>query len=318
MSEFFQANLDIVFFIYGLSFIIMGLAIVVQQRQGSFFKIGSVLWLLGVFGITHGFNEFLDMWALIKKNQQGIFWLDILRWFILVISYYFFFEFGRQLLKVSLKNKKGASFLEPWLGIILAVVAVLLGLLHKNFWYIFSIWARYLLGFPAGFVTPLGLIVYYRNELKENMPGLRKNFYYPAISFFLYGALAGLVVPPANFFPASLINTDTFLQFSGGTPVQVFRAICAIFSAVYIVRMLMMFKWEVVKNLSRVENERFIDKVTSSVEEMIMVVDKNFRIKWANAQLKVAYGKDILDAYCYKITHRIDTPCRVPNDICPI
>lgn len=319
MREFFQANLDILFFLYGLVFVIMGLAIIIQQRQGSLFKIGNVLWLLGAFAIAHGLNEWLDMWAIIKKNQQEIFWLELLGWFTRIVSYYFFFEFGRRLLRVSAKNKKGISFfLKPWSGMMLAALAAGLGLSHKNFWYSSSIWMRYLLGFPAGLLTGLGMIVYYRSELKEKMPGLRKDFYYPAVFLFLYGLLSSLVVPPADFPPASLINTDTFLKFSGGIPVQAFRTICAVFSSIYVFRILIMFKWEAVKNLCRVETERLTDKVTSIVEEMIMLIDKDLRIKWANTKLKSLYGKDILNNFCYKVTHHIDEPCCAPNDICPI
>lgn len=320
MREFFQNNLDIVFFIYGLAFVVMGLAIVIQPRQDSSFKIGKVLWFLGAFGLTHGFNEWLDMWAIIRKDQAiNMPLLDIFRWLILIVSFYFFLEFGRRLLKISLKNtKRTAFFLDYRIDVALILVVLLLGFSGKNFMPTSGIWARYLLAFPGGLLTALGLVVYYHNEIKQDLPGLRGNFYYSAISLFIYSILGGLVVAPADFFPASVINTVSFLNISFGIPVQVFRALCAVISSIFIGRILTMFKWEVVKNLCRVQTERFTDKITSSIEEMIMVIDKDFRIKWANAKLKAAYGKEILNSHCYEVTHRIKEPCRPPNDVCPV
>lgn len=318
MRIFFQSNLDIIFFVYGLAFVIMGLAIIAQPRSGSSFRIASVLWLLGVFGITHGFNEWLDMWAIIKGRPGGIAWLDILRWFILFVSYYFLFEFGRRLLKISIKNTKKASFFGPWLGIALASLVLLLGFSDRNFWYIGSVWARYLLGLPGGILASLGFIVYYRNDIKPILPGLKANFYYSAALFSLYSLLGGLVVSPVTFPPGSIINTQTFARLSYGIPVQVFRTLFAVSAAIYIGKIITMFRWEVIKNLGRAESRRFTDKVTSSLAEMIMVVDKDFRIRWANKPLKLAYGADIIGGYCYEVTHHIDKPCHPPNDTCPI
>jgi len=57
VCQWFQNNLDIVFFVYGLSFVVMGLAISFQPKKESEFSIAKILWLLAFFGITHGINE---------------------------------------------------------------------------------------------------------------------------------------------------------------------------------------------------------------------------------------------------------------------
>ncbi len=67
--QWFQNNLDIVFCVYGLAFIIMGVTVLVQPKKGSAFKIADILWLLAAFGIVHGINEILDMWVIIKGKQ---------------------------------------------------------------------------------------------------------------------------------------------------------------------------------------------------------------------------------------------------------
>ena len=65
---------------------------------GSGFRLANILWLLALFGLTHGINEFLDMWAIIKGRHPS---LDLVRWFILVISYFFLFEFGKRLFRLT-------------------------------------------------------------------------------------------------------------------------------------------------------------------------------------------------------------------------
>lgn len=317
MRAFFQNNLDVVFFVYGLAFVFMGLAIAIQPRRGSSFKIAKVLKFLGAFGLIHGVNEWLDMWVIVKQGLKGVLWFEALCFLILIVSYFFLFEFGRRLFKISVKNSRIASLFKPWLGVSAAALIVLLGYYSKD-WHIASILSRYFLGFPASILASASIFIYFKNEIRPSLPGLRWNFYFMGGGFLCYGLLGGIVVPPAPFFPASVINTQVFFEATGGIAVQAVRAVCAIIIAVYTTRILAMFNWETIKGLCKVETERFTDKVTSSVEEMIMVIDKNFRIKWANAKLKSVYGRDILDNFCYNVTHRINEPCHAPNDTCPI
>ncbi|MFA4854695.1 MAG: hypothetical protein WC616_05045, partial [Candidatus Omnitrophota bacterium] len=124
-----QSNLDVVFFIYGLAFVIMGLAIWIQPRKGSSFKLADVLWLLGGFGLIHGINEWLDMWIIIKGEN---FSLDTIRSFVLVISFLFFFEFGRQIFRLSSLNPsslrvKIARYLPWWLTWLLGIFILVFG-----------------------------------------------------------------------------------------------------------------------------------------------------------------------------------------------
>lgn len=318
MRGFFQSNLDILFFIYGFAFVITGLAIVVQPRRNSSFKIANMLNFLGGFALIHGLNEWLDMWAIIRGAKYPILWLDIARFLALLFSYICLFEFGRRITQLIIKNKEKAYFLKPRIGFVITAVVLALGFLGKNYLYMASVWTRYLLGLPAGILTAVGLFFYYRKEIKLVFPGLRWNFYYSAFAFLIYGFAAGLVVPPVGFFPGSIINTQVFFELTGGIPVQAIRAICAVVIGIYICRILAIFRWETVKNLCSVETERFADKITSSVEEMIMVIDKDMRIKWANKPVKLAFGADICGELCHKVTHRSDTRCHPPNDLCPI
>jgi hypothetical protein len=51
----------VVFFIYGLAFFLLGIAILLQPKRGSAFKIGNSLWLLAGFGLLHSLGEWMGM-----------------------------------------------------------------------------------------------------------------------------------------------------------------------------------------------------------------------------------------------------------------
>ena len=61
MQEFFTSNLDIVFFIYGLAFIILGISCHILSQK----RTEQLPWKwLAAFGFIHGINEWLDLVAL--------------------------------------------------------------------------------------------------------------------------------------------------------------------------------------------------------------------------------------------------------------
>ena len=61
-------------------------------------------------------------------------------------------------------------------------------------------------------------------------------------------------------------------------------------------------------------------KILDNVHEEIMLLDRDFRVLWANKGLLDKYGAEaeILGDYCYKVTHNIDHVCQPPHDICPV
>jgi len=74
----------------------------------------------------------------------------------------------------------------------------------------------------------------------------------------VYGVFAGLVVPEAGFFPASVFNYRTFHE-SIGLPVQIFRAACAVAVTFFIMRALRVFDWEAQAALAESEKKyRFL------------------------------------------------------------
>ncbi|MBU2035244.1 MAG: GAF domain-containing protein [Candidatus Omnitrophica bacterium] len=255
ICHWFQRNLDIVYFIYGLAFVVMGVAILVQRKKRSVFKLANIIWLLAGFGLIHGTNEFLDMWAIIK-GRSPVF--DIVRSFILIVSFLFLFEFGRQLFHIcgQKHRDKITKLFGWWLTLIVGLVIFIFGFMSTDFWKIGSIWARYLLCFPGGLLISFGLVSYYKYENKELYSlKVKKYFFWGSLFFLAYGILGGLVVPKADFFPSDWINADSFLM-AVRIPVQIFRAICAIIITWAILGILRIFNWEMEEKLQREITER--------------------------------------------------------------
>ncbi len=244
-------NLDIIYFIYGFGFIVMGITILVHPKKGSEFRIADSLWLLAVFGLAHGINEHLDMWALLKGRYPNV---DLLRWFILIVSYVFLFEFGRKVMLLTLEKHSGwrrrlANLLSWWLTPVLGLFILMQGVMSYDFWLTGSIWTRYLFGFGGAFMIGTGLCFYF-NDNKEVLEPLsvKKYFLILSLTFYVYGFLGGLVVPRGDFVPASWLNTDLFIS-TVKVPVQVFRAMCALTAAWAVSGILKIFNWETRKRL---------------------------------------------------------------------
>ncbi|MCX5718261.1 MAG: ATP-binding protein [Nitrospirae bacterium] len=249
--QWFQNNLDIIFFIYGLAFVVMGIAILLQPKKGSKLGFAHTLWLLAFFGITHGTNELLDMWTIIKGKSPA---LDMVRWFILLISYFSLFEFGRQLFRLneskSPRWQKKIAGLFIWeLLPIIGLFILISGFTSSDFWKVGSIWARYLLCLPGGFLIGFGFFLYYESE-KEILEPLkvRKYFSFAGLAFLIYGIVGGAVVPKGDFFPSNYLNADSFLS-TVKIPVQIFRAVCAVISTWAVIGILKIFNLETTRKL---------------------------------------------------------------------
>jgi len=62
-----------VFFVYGLSFVVLGLTILIYPKKDSMFKLARHLYLIAGFGLVHGINEWVDMFLHISKSNPALF-----------------------------------------------------------------------------------------------------------------------------------------------------------------------------------------------------------------------------------------------------
>ncbi len=260
-GNWFSNNLDIVFFIYGLAFFVMGTAILFLPKKESIFRIADIFGLLAAFGLTHGVSEWLDMWAIIRVGSH---FLELTHVLCLTASFCILCEFGRRLFRINTHEGSPAWRKRisgcPWWYFPLAVFffIFILVLVSHDFDSAANIWTRYLIGFPGAFLTGAGFFSYYRRKeevLREI--NVKSWFMTTGCVFCVYGVLSGLVVSSGNFFPANIVNTDSFLDLTH-VPVQLLRAVCAVIAAVSVGRILTIFSWETRKKLeeSRLEEHR--------------------------------------------------------------
>lgn len=248
-TNLFQPYMDVVFLVYGLAFLALGLAIVIRQGRESQLELADMLWLLAAFGFTHGLLEWTDLWRVVRGDTPG---LAAIRPAILLLSFLFLFEFGRRLVSISLspaaRSRPVSRLLSAWiyaplLGGIVAGMA-----LSDQPVLAMTIWSRYLFGFFGSSLAGVGFHLYWHNRLVPTMPAsdlrvIRRGSGVASAAFLAYAILGGLIVPRADWFPASIINQETFLA-SFHVPVQLLRASCAILAAVSVGVLLRVFRLE--------------------------------------------------------------------------
>src|SRR5512142_2898940 len=101
MTAFFDQNQQLILFVYGLVFFVMGLAIILQSRRASRLELARSLSWLAAFGITHGLTEWADVFIPMQATYnpatfvQG---LRILQLVLLSVSFACLLQFGLSLL----------------------------------------------------------------------------------------------------------------------------------------------------------------------------------------------------------------------------
>jgi len=276
-AEFFSRNLDLVYFFYGLAFVIMGISISIYPRKNTGFKISGIIWLLAGFGIIHGINEWLDLLFHTSRISAGV--LKYPRSAFLFLSYILFFEFGRRL--INLKQNK---LIGGWVTVSLSLLtAVFIFTIREGE----NIWPRYFLCLPGGLLVSLGTVLYYRNNrsILHAVTG-RRYFYSFAAAVFFYGLLGGLISSKAWFFPANLINNSWFMDLTG-LPVQFFRALCAVIMAWSTWHIIGIFNWETSERLKKNLNDinsikAYLDNIIKSIPDSLIVFDVDCKIKMVN------------------------------------
>jgi signal transduction histidine kinase/CheY-like chemotaxis protein len=124
-------------------------------------------------------------------------------------------------------------------------------------WLLLSqILMRYLLGFPGATLTAIG---FWRQRKLSEIQGfsfdhMDRSLMGMATVFALYAFFAGLIVPAAPFFLASVLNYATF-QEAAGIPVQFIRAACALLAAYFITSILNIFNLESEGRLAKANAE---------------------------------------------------------------
>ncbi len=213
MAAFFQHQMDYIFFIYGLSFIL--LAVICRGLDGETTDGRPWPWLC-LFGWLHGLSEWLDLLAF-DLGDGPIF--GAVRLGVMAASFMALMEFGRQGLRRD--RLWTGRVLGPWLTPALVLLGVL-GVFSGSMSGLNAAF-RYSVGFPGALLAALVVL---------RTPGHHKTVFrwgprLAAGGLLLYAPATGLVVPTAAFPPADWLNHSTFFAATG-VPIQLVRAVCAL------------------------------------------------------------------------------------------
>jgi len=246
MRNSWADSMILIFFVYGMSFFIMGIAIELYPKKGSHLRLVDNLWLISLFGFLHGINEWIDMFLLFEPSTI----VKSIRFLLLPISFLPLIQFA---LNTTVEFKRKNPALKA-IGIILLIFWVLIVALGKQKLLLGDIFARYLLCFPGAALTAYAITLYFPEIRNVKQQKIVTSSKFAVVAFSFYAIFAGMIVPEAPFFPASILNYSAFLD-GVGVPVQIFRATCAVVITFALVRVLSVFEYEKLALLEKAQVE---------------------------------------------------------------
>ena len=201
----------VIYFLYGLSFFILGLAALLRLRQGGELPLSKQLPWLAAFGFAVAATGWIDMLSTgggIDKNNI------IVKVFILIshpLSGILLLRFGWGIFKDLLA-------LPPWMifvpGVLIVPIAYVITYAATTFItpspieIPIDIWSRYLLYLPGSVLAGIGFLRqwYYQNKLGYKQ--VSSLMFAAGVAFLFEALVVGFIVPAAPYGPASYYNYD--------------------------------------------------------------------------------------------------------------
>jgi len=270
-----QESMEILLFIYGLSFFVLGVSVLFARPKQSEYFFADKIWILGVFAISHAFEDWISLFEYIHPRVKFVY-LNYVQSFLLLVSYVFLFEFSRFVIRKSfLKSKLKKQLKEhiiyklyfpPAIYTFSSVSLLYLIYLHPTISGINAA-IRYTYGFWGAFLLGGGLF-HYGESLRrsENINKLRLYFKISGAAFAAYALFSGIVVDKISYFPGDVINTQSFLD-TFHFPVQALRGLCALIIAMASIKALGIFKFELVERLN--ESYKNIKRFSSNASHQM-------------------------------------------------
>jgi signal transduction histidine kinase len=265
-TEVLEVNWIILYFVYGQVFFIMGLVTGLQWRRHSHLELSRPLPWLAAFGVAHGLNE----WGYIFIPLQALYLPDavvrlmvIAHLLLLAVSYFFLFQFGVELVLPLLPRQRWLRALPAVMLLLWGAAVFVRGLLAQDPLNVLVAigdgWARHLLCFPGALLASLGLVRQAAQMRRTALPRIANYLTGAAVAFLVYALVGGLMVPPAPTFPASLVNY-ALLDAAVHVPAPVFRSLCGLAMAFFVVRSLEVFEVETDRRIAEMEHAQLLAK----------------------------------------------------------
>jgi signal transduction histidine kinase len=280
-------RLVLVFFVYGLAFFAMGLAIALEARRSTEARLARSLNYLAAFGLLHAGVEWIDMWLVLPLSlpPPSVTALRVARLTLLAVGTLALATFGTSLIAYLSPPYRWVRWVPPlllavWVGYwTLGPHVQVLATPGPSPWgpsclrchdgvvlpsrteasapsvAVADIWARYLIYLPGSLFAAVGLVLQGQRFERDGYGRIARDCRWMAAAFVVNGLVAGLIVPPAAFAPASWLNYDRFLSVVG-VPPQVFRAALAVVITFFGVRVLRVFDLEYARRLAEAQEGR--------------------------------------------------------------
>ncbi len=236
--ETVQFNFLVMYFIYGLAFFSMGLAMALEEGRSTSLAEPGFLKPLAAFGMLNAVHQWLEIVVL-----HGT-WMDmslpkpliLTKLAFLAFSYTSLIAFGAQALRPTRQVRAGVYaglfFLLLYIGAIL-VNHLLPWKTPPNCLKCADALARYILALPGATLAALALFHRARQARKEQSP-LASSFLLAAFGFALY-AFTQIFAYRAAIYPAPFINSELFQEMTG-IPIQLIRTVLALFTMGNLIR----------------------------------------------------------------------------------
>ena len=264
MAEFFTRNIIIVYFFYGLSFFVMGLAVLLEFGHSSKLDFARALRPLIFFGLIHGAHEWFEMFLIIRERISGTLnepWVMYVRLIALAASFLFLIAFGARLVT-------GPGKPRLYFGMLATIAAIwvigLLGIIFNNSLgdqrtIAVDVYTSYALAIPGAILAAWGLIKQRRSFIQAGMSSFGQDVLLAALAFAVYGVIGQLFASPSVIFPSEYLNSKVFLEIFG-FPVQVLRAATATMAAIFITRSLRAFEVESSRHIEELRNAQLTEQ----------------------------------------------------------
>ena len=265
LQEFFTINQPVLFFVSGLIFFMLGLAITLRSRRHSRLVLGRSLHWFALFGFLLGLSEWGGVFIPIQATYLPPHLVNLFRVVqlgLLVLSLACLFQYGIDLLRPLPPAWTWLRWLPVTLlflwsltvvtGLIVTPLTLVEGLKHAE------IWGRYLFGWPGALLVAYSLR---RRTFRLIAPlgetRTLRTLRLVGLALIGFALMGGLVVPPAPFPPANWLNTALFETWLG-IPAQVFRSLLGLIMVVALSRALEIFELELDSRLNALEEAHIL------------------------------------------------------------
>ncbi|MFN8442477.1 MAG: GAF domain-containing sensor histidine kinase [Caldilineaceae bacterium] len=248
ISSFLVRNLIFVYFLYGLAFFTMGLALLLVRQRSTSFRLAVALGPLTAFALLHGAHEWYEMFqqiAMLRSSRSAGLLAEEARLALLFSSFLALLWFGVASLVRGRRWRRYlllGSVTSLWLLAALVVWLVWRPALLE-FLGLLDVLARYLLCIPGALLSAWALMAQQRSFREHNFPQFSRDLVWCASAFLLYGVVGQVFVRQTVLPPSTFLNNALFLDWFG-IPIQLFRAGMAGVITIYLIRALNIFEVE--------------------------------------------------------------------------